>query len=159
MQINPLAAQPNLQQNMTAEAAQAAASSASFDSMLQEAKRASQLAKNAAAAGDSAAAAAKEDKALKEACKGFEAMFLNMMYREMRQTVHEGGLFGESNAMKIFEDMRDSEMAKQMAEAGGIGLGDMLYRQLAPQATKRAQAEAQTAAAVLEQQKQQNHNG
>ena len=156
MQINPLAAQPNLQQNMTAEAAQASASSASFDAMLQEAKRASVDAKNAAASGDSAAAAAKEDKALREACKGFEAMFLNMMYREMRATVHEGGLFGESNARKIFEDMRDSEMAKQMAESGGIGLGDMLYKQLAPQATKRAQAEAQTAAAILEQQKQQS---
>lgn len=156
MQINPLSLQPNLQQNMTAETAQASASSASFDAMLQEAKRASVDAKNAAASGDSAAAAAKEDKALREACKSFEAMFLNMMYREMRATVHEGGLFGESNARKIFEDMRDSEMAKQMAESGGIGLGDMLYKQLAPQATKRAQAEAQTAAAIIEQQKQQS---
>ena len=155
MPINPLSLQPNLQQNMTAEAAQASASSASFDAMLQEAQRASQNAKNAEAAGDTATAAAKEDKALREACKGFEALFLNMMYREMRATVHEGGLFGEDNATKIFEDMRDSEMAKQMAEAGGIGLGDMLYKQLAPQATKRAQAEAQTAAAMLAQQKQQ----
>ena len=154
MQINPLALQPNLQQNMTAQAAEATAGAASFDKMLEQAKRASQDAQNAAAKGDTAAAKAKEDKALKEACKSFEAMFLNMMYREMRATVHEGGLFGEDNARKIFEDMRDSEMAKEMAEAGGIGLGDMLYRQLSPQATKRAEAEAQTAAAILEQQKQ-----
>ena len=106
---------------------------------------------------DSTAAAAKEDKALKAACKSFEAMFINMMYREMRSTVHEDSLFGEDNATKIFEYMRDSELSKQMAEAGGIGLGDMLYRQLSPQVTKKAQAEAQTAAAIRAQQAQQRH--
>ena len=157
MQINPLGTQPYLQQNMTAEAAGETASSASFDRMLEDAKRTSQDAQNAAAAGNSTAAAQKEDKALRAACKSFEAMFINMMYREMRSTVHEGGLFGEDNATKIFEDMRDSELSKEMAEADGIGLGDMLYRQLSPQVTKKAQAEAQTAAAIRAQQQQQNH--
>ena len=85
-------------------------------------------------------AADKEDAALKEACKGFEAMFLNMMYREMRSTVPKNTLFGESNAMNIFEDMRDTELTKKIAEGGGIGLGDLLYKQLAP--TVKAQQEA-----------------
>ena len=58
------------------------------------------------------------DKKLREACQGFEAMFLNMMYREMRSTVPENSLFGDSNADKILQDMRDTEMVNQMAKAG-----------------------------------------
>ena len=120
--------------------------------MLEEAKRSAQDARNAAAFGDGTQAAAAEDKALKKACEGFEAMFLNMMYRQMRSTVHEGGLFGEDNATKIFEDMRDSEMTKQMAEAGGIGLGDLLYKQLRPQVEAKAKAQAALAVRRKEQQ-------
>ena len=71
-----------------------------------------------------------------------------MMYRQMRSTVHEGGLFGEDNATKIFEDMRDSEMTKQMAESGGIGLGELLYKQLRPQVEAKAQAQAALAASA-----------
>lgn len=79
-----------------------------------------------------AAAKSKQDKKLKEACRGFEAMFLEIMYRQMRKTVPENTLFGKSHAQEIWEDMRDSEMMKNLAESGGLGLGDMLYRQLAP---------------------------
>ena len=34
-----------------------------------------------------------EAKKLREACEGFEAMFLSMMYKQMRATVPEGGLW------------------------------------------------------------------
>ena len=81
MQIQPIAM---VQQNTSAASAQAQASSASFDRMLEEAKRSAQDARNAAASGDGTQAARAEDKALKKACEGFEAMFLNMMYRQMR---------------------------------------------------------------------------
>ena len=72
------------------------------------------------------------DKELKEACKGFETMFLQMMFREMRKTVPDSPMFGKSNAMSIFEDMRDTELMKKTAESGGIGIADLLYKQLAP---------------------------
>jgi len=74
-----------------------------------------------------------QDKQLKEACKGFESMFLSLMYKEMRNTVPKDPLFGESNAMSIFKDFQDTEMMKNVAESGGIGLADMLYKQLSPQ--------------------------
>lgn len=76
------------------------------------------------------AKAAKEDKKLREACKGVEAMFMNMMYKQMRATVPDNELFGTSNADKIFQDMLDTEMVNKMADAGGFGLADVLYRQL-----------------------------
>lgn len=70
-------------------------------------------------------------KKLREACEGFEAMFLSMMYKQMRATVPEGGLFGKkSNALEIFEDMRDTEMMNAAAKSGGIGIADMMYQQL-----------------------------
>ena len=98
---------------------------------------------------------AKQDKELKEACKGFEAMFLSMMYKQMRATVPENTLFGESNGQKIFQDMRDEELMKNVAESGGVGIADMMYRQLSPQIKAQLQAaeqgaiKAQTAAANI----------
>jgi flagellar protein FlgJ len=80
-----------------------------------------------------------EDKKLKEACKGFETMFLQMMYRSMRATVPESPLFGKSNAMSIFEEMRDNELMKQTAESGGLGLADIIYKQLAPSVHEKSE--------------------
>lgn len=74
----------------------------------------------------------KEDNELKEACKGFETMFLQMMYRSMRATVPESPLFEKSNAIELFEELRDNELMKKTADAGGLGLADIIYKQLAP---------------------------
>ena len=72
-----------------------------------------------------------EAKKLREACEGFEAMFLSMMYKQMRATVPENDLFGKkSNAIEIFEDMRDTELMNVAAKSGGIGIADMMYQQL-----------------------------
>ena len=72
-----------------------------------------------------------EAKKLREACEGFEAMFLSMMYKQMRATVPESGLLGKkSNALEIFEDMRDTELMNAAAKSGGIGIADMMYKQL-----------------------------
>lgn len=77
-----------------------------------------------------AAKQAAEDKKLRDACQDFEAMFMSIMYKQMRNTVPENDLFGKSNGQKIFESMLDDEVMKNASKAGGIGLGDMLYRQL-----------------------------
>ena len=72
-----------------------------------------------------------EAKKLREACQGFEAMFLSMMYKQMRATVPDNELFGKkSNALEIFEDMRDTELMNAAAKSGGIGIADMMYKQL-----------------------------
>lgn len=77
--------------------------------------------------------AEKLDKELKEACQGFEAMYMELMYKKMRDTVPEDELFGDSNADKIWQSMLDSEMMQQAAKSGGVGVADMLYKQLKPQ--------------------------
>ena len=72
----------------------------------------------------------REAQKLREACQGFEAMFLSMMYKQMRATVPKDGLFGHSNAIDIFEDLRDTELMNSVAKGGGIGIADMMYKQL-----------------------------
>ncbi len=117
--------------NNSYDSAAMAAESADFSKMLEEAQR-----KLATEHGTNhivnTANINEQDKQLKEACKGFETMFLQMMYRQMRKTVPENAMFKKSNAMNIFEDMRDSELMKQTADGGGVGLADLIYKQLAP---------------------------
>ena len=70
-----------------------------------------------------------------DACKTFEGYFLQMMYKSMRNTVDTSGSFmKQSNAEKIFQDMLDEENSKKAAGSGnGIGLAEMLYKQLSRQ--------------------------
>lgn len=69
---------------------------------------------------------------LRQTCKDMEAVFLNMMWSSMRATVPKSSLLGNSNQQEIMQSMLDSEMTKNISQSGGMGLGDMLYRQLAP---------------------------
>lgn len=71
----------------------------------------------------------KDDAKLKSTCKDMEAMFLNMMMTEMRKTVQKSKLVDTSKE-EIMTSMLDTEVTKNMASAGGMGLADMLYRQL-----------------------------
>lgn len=66
---------------------------------------------------------------LKEACKEFEGLLMQMMYRQMKKTVPDGGLLTESPGRKIFEDMLDEEIISKAADKG-IGIADVLYKQL-----------------------------
>ncbi len=72
---------------------------------------------------------AKDDAKLKATCKDMEAMFLNMMMADMRKTVQKSKLV-DTSTEDMMTSMLDSEMTKNMASAGGMGLADMLYRQL-----------------------------
>ncbi len=117
------------------DAARMSAESKSFQASLDELQRKAAATHETEAAGyvpnHPMTAEKREAKALREACEGFEAMFLSMMYKQMRATVPEGGLFGKkSNALEIFEDMRDAEMMNAAAKSGGIGIADMMYQQL-----------------------------
>lgn len=69
---------------------------------------------------------------LKEVCSQFESIMLSMMYKGMKATVPESSFLEESNAREIFDDMLDEELMKR-ASNRGIGLADMLYKQLSKQ--------------------------
>ncbi|SBW00400.1 putative Peptidase M23 family protein [uncultured delta proteobacterium] len=70
-----------------------------------------------------------EEAKLREACEGFESIFLQKMWEQMRKNVKKEGYL-HSKDEEAYQSMFDVELAKKMASAGGIGLADMLYEQL-----------------------------
>ncbi|QQY79166.1 flagellar protein FlgJ [Keratinibaculum paraultunense] len=72
----------------------------------------------------------KDDEALKKVCKDFEAIFLSMIFKQMKKTIPEGGLIEKSLGSEIFEDMYIEEISKEISKRdGGLGIQEMLYQQ------------------------------
>jgi len=76
-------------------------------------------------------ARAREDKdaALDEVSRQFESLFLQMMLKSMRDASLGGGLM-DSKQSEFYRDMYDKQIAVDMAQKQGIGLADVLKRQL-----------------------------
>ncbi|MYM68514.1 flagellar assembly peptidoglycan hydrolase FlgJ [Pseudoduganella sp. FT55W] len=66
--------------------------------------------------------------ALKTAATQFEAMFVNMMLKSMREATPQDGMM-DSQQSKMFTTMLDQQTSQNIAKKG-IGLADMLVRQL-----------------------------
>ena len=73
---------------------------------------------------------APESPELKDACEKFSALFINMLWKEMRNTVPEDGLMPKSSAEKIFQEMMDYEISEKMAKSDNFPLAKVLYDQL-----------------------------
>jgi len=72
----------------------------------------------------------KNPEELRKLCGEFESMLIKNMFKEMRATIPESGLLERGMAEEVFEDMMDTEAAKQMAQKDSLGLGEVLCRQL-----------------------------
>ena len=83
------------------------------------------------------AARAGEASAAREAAQQFEALFVNLMIKQMREAMPtDGGLFG-GEGMKLYESMHDQQLSLALARRGGIGLAESIERQLLPPAAAR----------------------
>ena len=67
--------------------------------------------------------------ATKETAQQFEALFIQMMLKSMREAVDKDES-SESSAKQTFEGMFDHEISVQMAKRGTMGLSDMLVKNL-----------------------------
>lgn len=74
-----------------------------------------------------------DDKELKKVCKDFESIMLSLMYKQMRATVPKSDLIPEDEGSEIFQSMLDDDLMQEASKANGIGLGDILYKQLSRQ--------------------------
>ena len=72
----------------------------------------------------------KTNKQLKSLSKQFESIFVHQLLKSMRSTVQKTGLF-DSHATSMYESLHDEEIARLMTEQKGIGLADVIYRDLA----------------------------
>ena len=80
----------------------------------------------------------KDANKLKEACNGFEAMFINQIFKSMRSTLTGKGLLDGGTGMDVYKSMYDQYLADEIASGdNGIGLGDMLHEQLSKTLSKR----------------------
>ena len=70
------------------------------------------------------------DEKLRDVSSMYEKHFLREMLKGMRSTVHEGGFVQANNAEKIFKEQLDEQYVEKWGERGGIGLSDMIYKQL-----------------------------
>ena len=70
---------------------------------------------------------------LREATRQFESVFIARMLEGMRRTATTaGGALPAGQGEELFRSMLDQEIAGQVARTPrGMGIGEMLYRQLA----------------------------
>ncbi len=71
------------------------------------------------------------NQALPKVAKQFEAIFVNMMLKSMRNTIPEDSL-GNSKQTKMFTGLLDKQLAQNIAQGHGLGLADLIVKQLSP---------------------------
>ncbi|MEX1265310.1 MAG: flagellar assembly peptidoglycan hydrolase FlgJ [Woeseia sp.] len=68
--------------------------------------------------------------ALREVAGQFEALFIQTMLKNMRDASLGDPMFGDSEQHEMYQGMLDQQLSVEMASGQGIGLADMLVRQL-----------------------------
>ncbi|MDR2876789.1 MAG: rod-binding protein [Chromatiales bacterium] len=67
--------------------------------------------------------------ALRQVAQQFEALFINMMLKNARESGFGDEMF-DSDQGKLYQGMFDQQIATNMAQGKGLGLADLLVRQL-----------------------------
>ncbi|MFW2374706.1 MAG: flagellar assembly peptidoglycan hydrolase FlgJ [Gammaproteobacteria bacterium] len=87
------------------------------------------------------------DESVTTVAKQFESLFIQMMLKTMRDSIPEGGLFGDDKT-RMYQDMYDKQLSLNIASGDGIGLAAVIARQLGQQQGK--DSSLQTAQSSLE---------
>jgi flagellar protein FlgJ len=82
------------------------------------------------------------DQALKLAAQQFESVFMNMMLKSMRDATPQDGMM-DSEQTKMFTGMLDQQLAQSMSTRG-IGLADMMVKQLSRSSAPGGHAQVQS---------------
>jgi Rod binding domain-containing protein len=70
-----------------------------------------------------------EGKATRETATQFEAMFIQMMLKSMREATDKEGLM-TSDHEEAFQEMYDRELSVQLAKRNTLGVADMLVKSI-----------------------------
>jgi flagellar protein FlgJ len=68
----------------------------------------------------------KSDGKLWKACQDFESLFMGYIIKSMEKTLPEGSLSGSGISDMMFHQV----MGSALSEGGGVGLAELLYRDL-----------------------------
>ncbi|CCJ92170.1 Flagellar protein FlgJ [peptidoglycan hydrolase] [Cronobacter turicensis 564] len=66
---------------------------------------------------------------LKSVARQMEGMFVQMMLKSMREALPKDGLFS-SDQTRLYTSMYDQQIAQQMTAGKGLGLADMMVKQM-----------------------------
>ncbi|KGM08189.1 Flagellar protein FlgJ [Methylophaga thiooxydans] len=70
-----------------------------------------------------------DQQTMRQVAAQFESLFVNMMLKSMRQASLGEGIF-DSDQSKMYQDMSDQQLASDLSSRGGLGLQDVIFRQL-----------------------------
>jgi Rod binding domain-containing protein len=82
----------------------------------------------AAAGSSSSAASGRPDSTIRQAAEGFEGIFMSMLVDEMMKGTEV------AQANPVYSGLMTQKLGDQLAASGGIGLADILEKQLGGQA-------------------------
>lgn len=77
-----------------------------------------------------------DDETLEKVAGQFEAIFMNMMLKSMRQASLADGIF-DSSQSDTYQDMADQQLSIDISSRGGLGLKEVIMRQLGKQAAEK----------------------
>jgi Rod binding domain-containing protein len=72
---------------------------------------------------------AEYNKGLKEACDGFEEIFVHKLIQVMRNATDKEALLNGGRGEEIFQDMLDENYAELITKSRAMGLSDLIYEQ------------------------------
>lgn len=67
---------------------------------------------------------------LRKAAREMEALFIQMLLKQMRATIPDSGTQDAGVGKGIYTSLIDMRLSVELAKHGGIGLSDMIYRNL-----------------------------
>ena len=67
---------------------------------------------------------------------GFESIFSSLLVKSMRESLGQGGLFGEEDRSDVLGGMFDYFMGQHLAPSGGLGIAAMVKKQLLARGTR-----------------------
>jgi Rod binding domain-containing protein len=71
-----------------------------------------------------------EAEKVRQAARDFEALMLGQMLRSMRQASLPGSSPLTGQGQRLYQEVMDDEVARTLAKSGGLGLADMIARDL-----------------------------
>lgn len=87
---------------------------------------------------------------IRQAARDFEAIFVHQMLKAMRQASARGKVLLGGTGQKFYQDMMDDELSKAMSRAGGLGLADLLIRDIVRRQTVPKKASSAAPAGPIE---------
>jgi len=89
-----------------------------------------------------------DKKVLKQACEDFEALFWEQVLKGMRKTIPKSDFWGNRREEELYTSLYDQGLSVVLSERGGLGLAEILIKQMEPAADQSSMKPEGTEAAA-----------